>query len=55
MNFYEIRTSERRWKSVQQAYQMYNQLNSESSKLLEVKEQIQIHRIGFGWEESGHP
>ena len=55
MNFYEIGTSDRRWKSIQQAKEIYNQLNSESSKLLAVKEQIQIRRIGFGWEECGHP
>ena len=32
----------------------FNSLGSESARLKAIKEQIQIRRLGFGWEAAGH-
>ena len=54
MNYYEIGVSERRWKSPREATTIYNQLGSETARLKAVKEQILIHRLGFGWVDCAH-
>ena len=55
MDYYERGCSERRWKSIKEAKEIYRQLSSEAKRLNAVKEQILIRKIGFGLVECSHP
>ena len=54
-NFYDRHNSERCWKNAEDAWEVFDQLNSESARVKAVKEQIMIRTKGSGWDDAAHP
>ena len=54
IDHFERYHSKRCWRNASEAFRNFDRLSSESARLRAVKEQIQIRRLGFGWEAAGH-
>jgi hypothetical protein len=46
--------SDRCWKDAETAWDVYNQLKSESARRKIIKEQLAVRKDGFRWDDAGH-